>query len=413
MSTATTNPTHPSPLKALIIGGGIAGPACALFLHRVGIHATIYESHQFITNIGGILGLAPNGLRVLDSLGLADKILKQASVTEEMMMRNHYGMTLGAFPTGKRSRYGFPSILVRRSVVHETLVQATKEAGITIEYGKKVLRVEETDEKVVVYFDDGAAAQGDILFGCDGIRSTVRDHVLAFSGHEKREPHYTGLVGVGGFIPSSLVPNIDPKAEPPVIMTHGPSGIFAYGYLHANNEWIWWSTFEATEEQARGDIRSMPDDELLRKLFAKHGTWPSPIPELIKAETGPMVRLPIYDVDPLPVWHSGRVVLTGDAAHAVAPHSGQGVSLALEDAAVLGKCLREAGTEVRAAFVAYENARKARVTMVVEEGRRRGQAKKEMGFIACWIRDIVMMVMAWWLTDSALDEWFGYTVDGI
>ncbi|RUP51871.1 hypothetical protein BC936DRAFT_144992 [Jimgerdemannia flammicorona] len=169
---------------------------------------------------------------------------------------------------------------------------------------------------------------------------------------------------------------------------------------YRHDEWpkrrvrVWWSTFEATE-----------DDELPRKLFDKHGTWPSPIPEPLQAEPGPTVRLPIYDVDPLPVWYSGRAVPMGDAA--------QGVSLALEDAAVLGKCLQEAGTDVRAAFVEYENARRTRVTRVVEEGRRRGQAKREMGFIACSVRDIVVMLVVWWTTESAMDERFGYTVEEV
>jgi 2-polyprenyl-6-methoxyphenol hydroxylase-like FAD-dependent oxidoreductase len=91
----------------------------------------------------------------------------------------------------------------------------------------------------------------------------------------------------------------------------------------------------------------------------------------------------------MPRWHSGRVCLIGDAAHATTPGAGQGASLALEDAMVLAQCIRDID-DPEAAFAAFERARRSRVETIVKESRRTGSTKAVSGPIGEWVRDRVL-----------------------
>jgi 2-polyprenyl-6-methoxyphenol hydroxylase-like FAD-dependent oxidoreductase len=99
---------------------------------------------------------------------------------------------------------------------------------------------------------------------------------------------------------------------------------------------------------------------------------------------------PVYDIRSLPRWHAGRVVLVGDAAHAISPHAGQGASLALEDAVVLAACLR---AEPAAAFAGYESLRRARVEAVVRLARRNGSQKRAQGPVGLFLRDLILPLL--------------------
>ena len=91
----------------------------------------------------------------------------------------------------------------------------------------------------------------------------------------------------------------------------------------------------------------------------------------------------------MPRWHSGRVCLIGDAAHATTPSAGQGASLAFEDAMVLAQCLRDIDVPEHA-FAAFERARRRRVEAIVRQSRRNGSGKAVAGPIREWVRDRVL-----------------------
>src|SRR5690606_36036854 len=123
----------------------------------------------------------------------------------------------------------------------------------------------------------------------------------------------------------------------------------------------------------------------LLALFADDAPF---IARLIEA-TPEITATSIHDLPSLPAWHRGRVVLMGDAAHAVSPSSGQGASLALEDAIVLAKCLRDV-TPVESALARYEALRRPRAERIVADGRRRGTYKALRSRAAVRLRDLVM-----------------------
>lgn len=135
------------------------------------------------------------------------------------------------------------------------------------------------------------------------------------------------------------------------------------------------------------------------------------ISEMIRATESPIIGYPIYDISTQPIWQKGPVVLVGDAIHAVSPGAGQGASLAVEDAIVLAKCLRDREDHALA-FATYERLRRARVEHMVQYGRSLGQAKIMTNPIQVWFRDLLMpFFLKRFANPAALDWVYSYKVD--
>lgn len=377
---------HP-PRKALIIGAGIAGPVAALFLKRAGIAAAVYEACPCRTGTGGGLQIAPNGMHVLASLGLADDMIGRGSIAESFDFYSRNGVRLASINRNMRERFGQPALNIPRAALNEALVDRAWCAGVELHFEKRLARIEDrADQKIVAHFADGSSADGDFLIGADGVHSAVRRHVLP-SGPR---PFDTGLLGFGGFVPRAVLDAaaIGPKIE----ATLGQSGFFGYGFCSSDPDQgaMWWST-----QPARGigaaTFRAMEDAALKRHLRDFHAGWRDPIPRIIDAAESIGVTGTL-DVASLPIWSRGRTVLIGDAAHATSPHAGQGASLALEDALRLASLLQQ-GQELRSAFESFEAERKSRAERVVALARRHGHNKGEHTAVRAWIRDRMLKVL--------------------
>jgi len=121
--------------------------------------------------------------------------------------------------------------------------------------------------------------------------------------------------------------------------------------------------------------------------------------------------LNIYDIQTLPVWHRDRVVLIGDAAHAVSPNAGQGASMALEDAIYLAKVLRESHGNHEGAFARFERDRKSRVERIVAEGRRRSSDKKSVSPFESALRNAMLAVFFNLFGERSQDWLYRYRID--
>jgi 2-polyprenyl-6-methoxyphenol hydroxylase-like FAD-dependent oxidoreductase len=171
-------------------------------------------------------------------------------------------------------------------------------------------------------------------------------------------------------------------------MTFGRRAFFGH-LAKPGGELYWFSNVAWPVEPRRGELQAIADDAWRRRLLELHGDAPAPIPDIIQATTGEIGKWAIYDLPSLATWHEGPVCLIGDAAHATSPHVGQGASLALEDAIVLTKCLRDV-PNVEEAFATYERLRKDRVEALVKEARRTGDRKAPSNRVTRRIRDLVL-----------------------
>jgi 2-polyprenyl-6-methoxyphenol hydroxylase-like FAD-dependent oxidoreductase len=360
--------------SAIVAGGGIAGALAAIALHQAGWSPTIYEAKGAEADErGAFLTVAVNGLNALRTLGLDPSVVLEAGfATPALHLGNGAGRRLAVLPLGGPLPDGTTTTTIRRADLYAALRAAAGERGIPIEYGKRLDAVDDGDGHVKVTFDDGTAAAGDLLVGADGIRSRTR-RVLNPDGPE---PEYLGLLNAGGFSDRPISADLD-RTPGAVHMTFGRRAFF--GWTIAPGGSVWWFANPPRKQPVRpGEFTPSSWRDYLIELFEGDA---GPAAAIIRATSETLGPWNTEDLRRVPVWHRGRVVLLGDAAHAVSPASGQGASMAMEDAATLGSSLREADP-----LAFYEQQRRERVEKVVAVGRRNGSGKTA-GPVGAAIRD--------------------------
>jgi 2-polyprenyl-6-methoxyphenol hydroxylase-like FAD-dependent oxidoreductase len=390
----------------LVVGGGIAGPAIALFLKKAGFQPVVFEGYARASDIGGGLQVAPNGMRVLGQLGLAVPMLKEGVESAEFSFENQSGKVLARIPNGPASRYGLPSVFISRAVLHATLLSELERQKIPIHYSRRLQGVVSNGSSVTAEFADGSHAEGSILIGADGIHSQARRIVFP----EASPPFYTGLMVVGGFAKDAALQPANAKLQSRAHMIYGTNGFFGYGYHDAADPTtvMWWSHQQRSEEPSVEELRSANPEVLREQLTDQHRGWAEPVPTILRSAQR-ILWGPIYDLPDLKTWSKERVVLIGDAAHAISPHAGQGVSLALEDAICLAKCLRN--VSYPNAFAAYQATRQGRVAKMIAEARKRGEAKHTLTPGAAKVRDFILGAFLRLRGTRMFDEAYDYATE--
>lgn len=376
--------------RALIVGGGVAGPACALFLKAAGWDVSVFEAHPGRAEVGAALTLAPNGLHVLGRLGLAEAVLRAGSVVGRYRFLSERGRELGRMRPAPEGRYRYPSVSLSRATFYGLVLDEVERRGVELQFGRRLTAIEQDGAQVVARFADGGAADGDILVGADGVRSAVRTAILP----DAPAPAFTGLVGGGGFLPRSrLLQLMGPLGEDVMTFAFGRRGFFgcAFGDRQEEDGAYWWYSLPRARPLAEDERRALAGPAAADAVLRAGGGWSPFVRNVIAATRRFIAPLDIFDVPSTPRWRAGRSVLIGDAAHAVAPHSGQGASMALEDALTLSARLAEQGEDPQAAFAAFEQQRRARAERVVAMGRRLGE-QKAGGWLAARVRELLMPV---------------------
>jgi 2-polyprenyl-6-methoxyphenol hydroxylase-like FAD-dependent oxidoreductase len=373
--------------KALIIGGGIAGPVTGIFLNKAGIDAQVFEAWPYSTGIGGGLQIAPNGMHVLAEIGLASDMIRQGSIAESFDFHSQKGALLGSFNRNMRERFGQPAVNMCRATLNEALIDKAWSDGVAVHFEKRLVAIEDrADRPVIAHFADGSTAEGDFVIGADGVHSAVRGHVIP----DGPKPFDTGLIGFGGFVPRSVISDMSIGHR--MVTTFGQSGFFGYGSCspEADDGLMWWSTQPSHGVDA-ATFRAMSQDQLRQHLREFHAGWHDPIVRIIEAAEN-IVVTDTLDVATLPTWSRKRTLLIGDAAHATSPHAGQGASLALEDAMRLGRLMADR-QELSLTFQNFEAERRPRAEKIVAVARRNGNSKREFSATGAWIRDRMMKLM--------------------
>jgi 2-polyprenyl-6-methoxyphenol hydroxylase-like FAD-dependent oxidoreductase len=360
--------------SAVIIGAGIAGPAMGVALRRLGLDATVYEATDAPRDqAGAFMNLAPNGLAALKALGLERVLDGLGFQNDHLTFQNETGRELADLPVG--------GITLLRGRLSRALREAAERAGVRFVFGKSLHTIETHGHGVVARFTDGASVPGRFLIGADGIHSRVR--VSWFL--DAPQPAYTGIINLGGVATTDL-----PSTGTAMRMIFGRRGFFGYA-VQPSGETYWFSNFAQTREPSRLDLHNVTARDYREQLLDLHRDDPPEVPQILHSVSGNVGCYAIYDIASLPAWHRGHVCLIGDAAHAIGPHVGQGASLALEDAVVLAKCLRDV-PEATSAFATFEAIRRPRVEPIVRQSRMTGRQKAPAGWIGRRIRDLVLPI---------------------
>ncbi|TRX89338.1 hypothetical protein FHL15_009775 [Xylaria flabelliformis] len=335
-----------------IIGGGLAGMAAALALHELSIKCAVYEMRD--TNAAsptssGALMLSPNALRILDRFGLYSMIKELSYVFDYVYYKNVDEQTIDQYPLGGDRAFGYEALRIYRQDLLDILYAACFERKIPIHFSKKFDKViEESETHVKFRFTDGTSETASLLIGSDGIHSKLRDYVIP--GVQKK---FVGLAALMWEVPTNQlrIPNEKDYKFPVTILTE--NGAFVLAPQKPDGSAMLAGTQIALEERDReGWSQLLADKEGLVKLAtANIGVWPDIAKsgmENINHET--MNMWPFYTIPQLSNWTSQkhqRVVILGDAAHAIPPTTGQGASQAFEDVmslALLLSALKENGS---------------------------------------------------------------------
>jgi FAD-dependent urate hydroxylase len=384
--------------NAIVAGGGIAGTVAAIALHRAGYPPLIYEAYpKDADERGAFLTVAVNGLAALRALDLdPTELLAAGYATPTLWLGNGAGRKLAELPLGGPQPDGTTTTTIRRADLYGALRAEAVRRGIEIAYEKRLTGIDQDPDGVTATFADGSTAHGDLLIGADGLNSRTRGLI----NPEPITPRYLGLLNAGGFTTSAVQADLD-RTPGVVSMAFGKRSFFGWmvvpegpgfsapsvgpgaGSGPAPDGSVWWFANPGSKQPT--DPRSWTEPRWRAHLIDLFADDAIPAAAIIRATGEALGPWNTFDLPRVPVWRSGRTVLVGDAAHAASPSSGQGASMAIEDAVILGRCLG-ATTDVPAALSAYESARRARVEKVVAYGRRNGSAKAA-GPVGSAIRD--------------------------
>ena len=367
--------------RALIVGGGVAGPVAAMALQQAGIDPVIYEAHAGgADDAGAFLTFASNGLDALRAIDAQNLVMDKGFPTPRMEIQSGTGKHLGAVPNGGTLPDGMVSQTLKRADLYLALRDEALRRGARVEYGKRLVDAGITpDGGVVARFEEGTEAEGDLLIGADGIHSRTR-RIIDPAAPGAR---YIPVLNIGGYASNIRVPAKSGTFR----MIFGKRAFFGYA-VHPSGEIWWFANPPRADEPSKAELAAISTEqwrEILIDLFAGDDT---PAVDIIRATPGDLSGWATYDLPSVPTWHRGPMVIIGDAAHATAPSSGQGASMAIEDAVVLARCLRDL-PDIRRAFAAYEKLRRGRVERIVAHGARTSNSKAA-GPVGRVLRDLMM-----------------------
>ncbi|HEY6647912.1 MAG TPA: NAD(P)/FAD-dependent oxidoreductase [Mycobacterium sp.] len=333
------------PLRILVVGAGVGGISVARGLLRDGHHVTVFERRPDARAGGGAVTIWSNGSTVLRQLGVdMDEAGQLLSSVRVLTSTGRPLVTLDL--TAIEDRLGAPIQMVPRRVVLDRLLDGFP--CDRIQYNSRVVDVVSADDGVRVEFEDGSAAEGDLLIGADGLHSKVRDIVGA------RDAKPTGWCSWQGLATLPTVP--DKRVALLVIGERGNLGLWPAG----GSEVQWWFDLPWSYRFVRPE---RPID-VIREHFAG---WCEAVDGLLATLTDDDLADSPYPHfrHPIPPPGHGPVTLLGDAAHTMPPTLAQGTNQALLDTMVLCKALSDhQGGDLPKVLRWYEKTRRRSVAAV-------------------------------------------------
>ena len=316
--------------RIAILGAGLAGLTAAGLLQRAGFSVTVYEQSPGFSRIGAGIILGANVAKILRRLHLEHGLATTGIRPDAFLSRAwDSGETLYqlVFDAACEARFDGPFVNIHRADLHQLLQQPLTSG--TVRFDHKIAGIDETADGLTLSFENGVTATADLAIGADGIRSKVREIMLGFE-----EPRFIGRIAPRAVFPAERI-----KGEPIRDCTKwwAPDRhVLAY-YMTARRDEVYvMAAIPAVRWDGDGSPVRGNRDEFIAALDGFH-------PDLLRAAQAAtdVTVWPIHDRPRNDRWSMGRVVLMGDACHPVRPFMAAGGSMAIEDAAILSRCLVE------------------------------------------------------------------------
>lgn len=322
--------------RILIVGAGISGLSTALALRRQGFsRIEVFERAAELTEVGAGIQLAPNAVRVLHSLGLAEKLRQSADCAAWGWIRDgESNRLLGRLPYSDYSekRYGFPSYQILRADLHRILLDEVSQSGVSIHTGMAVSGYQPTGEGIQLSLQTAGPVQADLVIAADGIGSVLADQM-----HGDCLPFYSGYACWRALVDRSEAEGLMPPDSADKVTAWIGSGKHMIAYpvghgdklnivaVHARPDW---------PHPSRSLASSASD------WRAAYADWSPDVTQVLGLVKD--VQLwGLFERAKLPNWYQNRCQLIGDAAHPMLPSLAQGAAQGIEDGALLAQLLAE------------------------------------------------------------------------
>ena len=353
-----------APKRIAIAGAGIAGLTTALALLQQGFQVDVFEQASQLGELGAGLQISPNGSRVLLALGLGEAL--QACVCQargkEIRMWNT-GQRWKLFDLGDDclARFGAPDWMVHRGDLHRVMLDAFEaRSDRPVRLNARVVQARSTDAGVSFELNDGSQHSAAALLAADGVHSVLREQLL---GEDKAQ--FTGLLAWRGLVPVERVSAhlraqvgtnwVGPGAHVITYPVRGGALMNVVGIIEREG----WRSESWTEPGTHAE------------LLQDFGHWHADVCELMSAIEQPF-KWALLGRAPQTGWAQGNICLLGDAAHPTLPFLAQGANMAIEDAAVMARCLAlDVLTEH--ALARFEKLRWQRTADIVNRSRDNAQ----------------------------------------
>jgi 6-hydroxynicotinate 3-monooxygenase len=346
-------------LRIAIVGAGMGGLATAAALRRVGVEVAVYEQATQFARIGAGIQIGCNAMKVLRELGLEQRLRAQSFYPRSWNNRDwrtgeiKFDMIFGE---SAERRFGAPYLLAHRGDLHAALASAVPAECVRL--GHKLVGLDEVGEGVRLSFANGATALADAVVGADGVHSLVREILFGTS-----PVNFTGRIAYRTTYPAALLggEKIDDCTK-----WWGEDRHIVVYYVKPDRSEVYFVTSQPEPEfrieswSAKGDVRQ------LRAAFKGFDRQV----ENVLAACVDVHKWAIVDRNALARWAERNVTLLGDACHPMTPYMAQGAAMAIEDAAVLSRCLDGVEADgVANAFRRFEATRRDRTARVQETSR--------------------------------------------
>ncbi len=357
-------------MEIAIVGGGIGGLTLALALHQRGIAARVYEGVAEVRELGVGITLLPHAMREYAALGLEAALVAQGVETRESSHFNRFGQLIHTEPRGRYAGYAVPEVMIHRARLHLTLWNAAIErlGADRVLTDHQCVGFDQDADGVTLRFTSASGAvrppvKAEYVVACDGVNSTIRrqfypDETLAFGGINT----WRGVTRGKPFLSGQTYVRAGAMGTGNIVIYPIENDIDGEG-----NQLINWTTqvyqpgFQANDWNRKGRI-----EDFIHIYESWTFDWLD-VPDMIR-RSDVLLEYPMIDKDPVDRWTFGRVTLLGDAAHPMYQRGSNGSAQAVIDSRTLADALAKGG-DPRAAFAAYEAARRETTARIVRTNR--------------------------------------------